>query len=342
MKLLAIPAVMALLTGSTFAHSWLECVDTKVENKEYAKAHPSATLKQTCKGSPRNKVHNGDWIAESTYYSYNFNTKYACRDNQRVPGQTAPGAPMATATPGEKLTMRFWGNGHSRWDIGSPNHRDPGLVRIFWAGKPETEIVYAKDLNEKYWIPGAQGNFSGDAVTEITGNHMNEKANYFEFTVPEKIQNGRHMMVWAWAWKASMVDGKHGNPNVYDESWDNAWGTCFDLQIVNSKYTEAANPDILNNQKGYSDAKMEKKLETTICSKTCLRGGIKGQECTGSSCPPCWYKNEGQINCFDYTSGTTCPFPNAWDCKKGGTSFSKREAEEVHNHAKKHRRNNKL
>jgi hypothetical protein len=144
---------------------------------------------------------------------------------------------MATASPGDTLTLRFWGNGHSRWDIGSPNHRDPGLVRVFWAGKPETEIKYAKDLNEKYWIPGAQGNFSGDAVTEITGNHMNEKANYFEFTLPEKIQNGVHMMVWAWAWKASMIEGKEGNPDVYDDSWDNAWGTCFDIKIVNSHYT---------------------------------------------------------------------------------------------------------
>jgi hypothetical protein len=44
MKLLAIPAVMAMLTGSAFAHSWLECVDTVIQDKEYAKAHPSATL----------------------------------------------------------------------------------------------------------------------------------------------------------------------------------------------------------------------------------------------------------------------------------------------------------
>lgn len=191
---------------------------------------------QTCNGYPRNKVHNGDWISESSYYSYNFNTEYACRDGQRTAGQAA-GAPMATASPGDTLLMRFWGNGHSRWDIGSPNHRDPGLVRIFWAGKPETEIVHATDLTEEYWIPGAQGNFSGDAVTEINGNTMNEKANYFSFVLPEKIQNGRHMMVWSWAWKESLVDGEKGDANVYDSSWDNAWGTCFDIQIENSTFT---------------------------------------------------------------------------------------------------------
>lgn len=146
---------------------------------------------------------------------------------------------MATATPGQTLDMRFWGNGHSRWDIGSPNHRDPGLVRIFWAGKPETEIVYAKDLNEKYWIPGAQGNFSTDAIIDISpnGKTMNEKANFYEFTLPEKIQNGRHSMVWAWAWKQSMVPGTSGDPNVFDTNWDNAWVTCFDIQITGSKFT---------------------------------------------------------------------------------------------------------
>ena len=146
---------------------------------------------------------------------------------------------MATASPGDKLLMRFWGNGHSTYNKGSPKNRDPGLVRIFWAGKPGKEIVYASDLTEKYWIPGAQGNFSGDAVNYINAQgKLVEPANYFVFHVPEKIQNGRHMMVWAWAWKASMIEGAtHGNPDVYDAGWDNAWGTCFDIQIVNSKYT---------------------------------------------------------------------------------------------------------
>jgi len=319
--------------------------------------------KQTCKGFPRNKVHNGDWIAESSYYSYNFNTEYACREGQRAPGQ-APGAPMATASPGDTLLMRFWGNGHSRWDIGSPNHRDPGLVRIFWAGKPETEIVKAVDLTEEYWIPGAQGNFSGDAVTEITngGKNMNEKANYFTFTLPEKIQNGRHMMVWAWAWKASLVDGEKGDPNVYDASWDNAWGTCFDIQIENSSYkgapsclflslpppptapanirTEKANTDILCNKPGYSKESATRKTASATCSQTCYKGGMvrNDMKCTGSGCPPCWYKNADYVTCYDYDSAGKCPFAGAFDCKTGSYAATKRDVLSQH---RKHRRHNR-
>ncbi|KAA8914906.1 hypothetical protein FN846DRAFT_925585 [Sphaerosporella brunnea] len=335
MKLLS---VLAVLAGSAAAHSWLECVDTVVPNKAEYKAHPSENVVQKCKGYPRNKVHNGDWIAESSYYSYGFNTEFACREGQRVPGQTAPGAPMATAKPGDKLLMRFWGNGHTRWDIGSPNHRDPGLVRIFWAGKPETEITKLNQLNEAYWIPGAQANFSADTITELTdnGRHMNEKANYFTFQVPEKIQNGRHMMVWSWAWKASLLNGKHRDANVYDDSWDNAWGTCFDLMITDSTYTEKANPDILVNNPSYNAKATDSKAQNEICSQTCYRGGMKDQACKGKDCPPCWYKTEGQVNCFAYSSGTNCPWTGAFDCKKGQMAVtSKREV--AQHHARKHR-----
>lgn len=44
MQLVFIPALMAFMVSSVAAHSWLECVDTVVQNKDYAKAHPSETL----------------------------------------------------------------------------------------------------------------------------------------------------------------------------------------------------------------------------------------------------------------------------------------------------------
>jgi len=267
---------------------------------------------------------------------------------------------MATASPGDTLLMRYWGNGHTRWDIGSPNHRDPGLVRIFWAGKPETEIVYAKDLNEAYWIPGAQGNFSADTVTEITndGKNMNEKANYFSFTIPEKIQNGRQSMVWAWAWKPSLVNGEKGDPNVYDASWDNAWGTCFDIQIEGSTFTgtslaraqppywraianpfpaDEANTDILYNKPGFDKEAASKKTANEVCSVSCYKGGMvqDSMKCTGNDCPPCRYKSNGEATCYDYTSAGACPFSGAFDCKTGAFA-TKRDV--LTNH--KHRRHN--
>ena len=44
MKFITVPAVLAMLVSQVAAHSWLECVDTKVENKAWAEAHPSETM----------------------------------------------------------------------------------------------------------------------------------------------------------------------------------------------------------------------------------------------------------------------------------------------------------
>lgn len=67
---------------------------------------------------------------------------------------------------------------------------------------------------------------------------------------------------------------------------------------------------------------------------------MKDQPCSGASCPPCWYRNEGQTNCFAYNGAGQCPFPGGWDCSKGASAVSKREA--LHAHARKHRRANKF
>jgi len=44
MQMLAFSTLLTLMVGSVAAHSWLECVDTVVKNKDYAKAHPSSEL----------------------------------------------------------------------------------------------------------------------------------------------------------------------------------------------------------------------------------------------------------------------------------------------------------
>lgn len=223
---------------------------------------------ELCDGYPKNiptrpvagLVRPSDWIDESSNYAYGFDeyedpndpsTRLACKACQREERSDVP--PAATATPGQKLLMRHWGNGHSTWDplYANPKGRDPGVVRIYWAGQKETPIKYYKDLNEANWIPGAQANFSEGAITYYADRYngespdgrpdqklMKEFANYFEFTVPEDIETGRHQMVWAWAWDDSLkFDPAQGHkpvdPNVYDDSFELSWGTCFDLYIEN-------------------------------------------------------------------------------------------------------------
>lgn len=194
-------------------------------------------------------------MTESQQYSYGFDeyedpndpeTRLACKACQR--GDDREGAlPAATAVPGQKLLMRHWGNGHSTSDgtWANPKNKHPGLIRIYWAGKKETPLKYYKDLNEANWIPGAQAPFQEGAITYYgqepapgrpEDKLMKEHANYFEFTVPTDIESGTHKMVWGWAWKDSLTStGQHSetcDKNVYDDSFDLEYGTCFDLVIV--------------------------------------------------------------------------------------------------------------
>lgn len=110
---------------------------------------------------------------------------------------------------------------------------------MYWGGAPEVELKYKSDLTQKNWLRGAQANFSADTVTLITGNTMAEKANYFNFEIPQDIQNGRHMMVWVWAWSQGLeVNDADFNPNEdYDKSWMNSYSTCFDVMVTGSDST---------------------------------------------------------------------------------------------------------
>lgn len=68
---------------------------------------------------------------------------------------------------------------------------------------------------------------------------MNEKANYMTLVLPTNIENGRHMMVWVWAWSLGLdVNSPNFNPATdYDNRWANSYSTCFDIEIVGSSYT---------------------------------------------------------------------------------------------------------
>ncbi|RPB01619.1 hypothetical protein L873DRAFT_1675563 [Choiromyces venosus 120613-1] len=324
-------SLISVLAATVSAHSWLECVDTDVSNLEAAKANPALDVQQTCKGFPRNKVSNGDWIQESKTYLWDLNNNamnpdgLACRPSQT---NTYPaGVPMTTAKPGQTLRLRHWGNGHSRYDMGSPLHRDPGVVRLYHAGKKETEIRSKSELNENNWVKGAQSNFSADAVIEVVGNKMNEKGNYFDWTIPSSLENGRHMFVWVWAWDMAVTSNPANfNPGTdYNNALMNSWTTCFDILIEGSSATGSTNTG--STVQPSSPVASSAPANNICASKTCLKGGMAAYTCTGSDCPACWYAAGDKYNCFDYKDGK-CPFGGAYDCKKnlqtrGATRFER-------------------
>ncbi|RPB29705.1 hypothetical protein L211DRAFT_775535 [Terfezia boudieri ATCC MYA-4762] len=298
--------VIALLVSTASSHSWCECVDD-ASNHDELKANPTtANLAPKCNGYPRNKVNNGDWIKESTYYLWDLSGdkasneqggRHACHPTQRDP--TYPdNVPAAKAKAGQSLRLRFWGNGHASYQWGRPLHKDPGLVRVYWAGTVNKEIVMASELTPDKMI--AEGNFSADAVTvPKDGNLPNDKANWMQLNLPVNMPQGRNMFVWTWA---PIWDSIRGD-------WINQYATCFDI-FVNGK-VEGDNPSPPPSEVKPVD-KSPKIKEN--CEKQCLRGGQSQFPCSGDSCPPCRYNG----SCFDYDSSGKCPnWAGGFDCKKG-------------------------
>lgn len=306
------------MAGSVLGHSWLECVKTtNIKRQGAALTDINVPLEQKCEGYPRNKVNNGDWIAESTHYLWDFNqhggqNAPACHTGQQKPGQAPKASQVAQVKPGETIKLRFWGNGHSRFNQGSPLNRDPGLVRVYWAGQKETELKSVKDLTKDRII--AEGNFSSPDSVILTdpANRMRlfEKGNYLDLKIPSNIQSGRHMMVWTWAWEKS----------AFTNEWTNNYSTCFDVEVsggssgapakgANSDNKPAAPAPAAGPAKQATNPAAEK------CAQACFRGGQTQYSCSGANCPPCRYPAGSNFNCFDYKAGGQCPFPGGYDCK---------------------------
>lgn len=310
---------VALMAGSALGHSWLECVKTtNIKKQGAALTDINVPLEQSCEGYPRNKVNNGDWIAESTHYLWDFKqhggeNAPACHSGQNKPGQADKAKAIAQVKPGETIKLRHWGNGHSRFNQGSPLNRDPGFVRVYWAGKKETELKNFKDLSGDKMI--AEGNFSSPDAVILTNpaNKMQlfEKGNYLDLKIPSNIETGRHMMVWTWAWEK----------NAFTNQWVNNYSTCFDI-IVSGGSSSPAPAKGGSTDKTPAPATPAKSQTAPAnpaaekCAQACFRGGQTQYSCTGASCPPCRYAAGSNFNCFDYKAGSSeCPWAGGYDCK---------------------------
>lgn len=178
---------------------------------------------EKCHGWPRAKANPGNWIDESSNFSWNIAAKTfegdrsACHPSQRSPSQLAD-APMATASAGETIKLRYGGNGHTRGATAGANN-DPGLVSVYWAGAAETEISTIDefvDANRIGQAGFAADSFSYPADTSIISpaQGLVDKGNWMDLTMPDDIEPGRHMMVWVWSFNDAPQ-----------------WSTCFDVQI---------------------------------------------------------------------------------------------------------------
>ncbi|KAF8465361.1 hypothetical protein BDZ91DRAFT_236375 [Kalaharituber pfeilii] len=309
MKSILSAAIFAagLFLSTTTGHSWLECTKDEVIEYDKIKADPSQQLKVVCHGFPRNKVNNGDWIAESSNYLWDLASERATNEpgGRRAchPGQRTAiyvdKAPIAKVKAGETLRLRFWGNGHTSYAYGRPLHQDPGLVRVYHIPSGDGNILASELTVDKLM---SEGNFSADAVSRPKeGNLPDDKANWMSLTIPPNFGSGRKMFVWAWA---PIKDDFQGG-------WRNRYTTCFDFDIAGKVEGANNNPAPPPPPKPIEDPK---KKVNEQCAKTCYRGGMKEHPCAGGNCPPCRYGE----SCFEYDSSGKCPsWAGGFDCIKG-------------------------
>ncbi|KAJ3039731.1 hypothetical protein HDV00_011963 [Rhizophlyctis rosea] len=322
------------------AHSWLDCVKTQRNNYNSLKQNPNQQVDDTCIGWPRNHPNPGDWLKLTLKENFLWPLKeagntYACHPGQRSSNTYLTNAPMATATPGETLILKYPANGHSRKQ-GSFTNRDPGKARVYWAGKAATELVKTTDLTASRII--AEAGFSDDNIVyNKPDGTFEEKASYFSVKLPSGMGEGRHMLVWTWAW----------DYNQSTQKWEDTYSTCFDVLVKGgsggtgtttkgSTTTKTAVKTTTKKASTTAATKTTKKTTTVkrtstttikptstatsaVCSGTGYQGGMQQYPCKGSACAPCWYgpRAEGGYGAFSYVDGK-CPWTGGWDCGKGG------------------------
>ncbi|KAJ3047530.1 hypothetical protein HK097_011455 [Rhizophlyctis rosea] len=337
------PATLLTLTLPLLAtaHSWLDCVKTSRQNHAALLQNPNQSVRDTCNGWPRNHPNPGDWLQLTLKENFLWPLKeggntYACHPGQRSSSSYLSNAPMATAVPGETLVLKYPANGHARKE-GSFTNRDPGKVRVYWAGKPATELVKTSDLTSSRII--AEKGFSDEAIIYVKPDgSFEEKANYFSAKLPSGMGEGRHMLVWTWAWDLNKSTGR----------WEDVYSTCFDVLVKGNggsggavtttkptatktttkaaastrKTTIRVITKVITHTKSKTTTTSKKATATStssVCSAQGYQGGMSQYPCTGSACAPCRYgpRTEGGYSAFSYTDGK-CPWTGGWDCGKGG------------------------
>lgn len=125
---------------------------------------------------------------------------------------------MATTTPGGSIKLMFGGNGHSR-GANVDGSGGAGTVAVYWKGSKEKEIEDIKELNKENRLK--EIGFADEAFIWPEDNNiktpdqgMLDKGNWMTVDMPNDMEKGRHMFVWAWEYG--------GQPR---------WSTCFDVMI---------------------------------------------------------------------------------------------------------------
>ncbi|KAI1516541.1 DUF4670 multi-domain protein [Pyrenophora tritici-repentis] len=246
-----ITIVLASLLTITSAHSWLHC--TSFNNTDLIKWMEGNATESNgkmildpifpewahlCSGFSRYKANPGNWINESSAYAWSpsiHNSTHACHPDQRAPIQLLKfnetghsdhynPAPMATARAGGSIKLMFGGNGHSRGDFGGVQKSGPGMVRVYWKGGVEREIVRVRELTKKNLLQEngfAEESYVWPPDKNVTkAPAMKDKGNWQTVWLPKGMEPGRHMMVWVWS-----IQGDQPS-----------WTTCFDVMIEDHQY----------------------------------------------------------------------------------------------------------
>ncbi|KAJ1737682.1 hypothetical protein LPJ72_000251 [Coemansia sp. Benny D160-2] len=207
--------VLASLSASVLAHSWIDCVKYDPYNKAclgYARGYPG-------RNSP---------VAIDSVYPYIFNaqpkTQIMCNPKQQSSASDyTANFPMAVAQPGETIYTAWEANGHL-------NNASPTKVQILYYADSSKQFA---DVSERTTAPvAASFNYATDQNCFVPSQPNTSCLG--SWVVPKNLVPGKtYHFVWFWYY--------NGNPVG---EW---YSTCFDMQIKDSSHVvkTAAMADIM-------------------------------------------------------------------------------------------------
>jgi hypothetical protein len=214
MKISVVFIVLALALGAS-AHSWLDCINVTNPNTVTNLGN------MQCNGYPRGYVGRSNpdanmWKMEGmSPTSNNFYNFPACRNTNR---QYSAQFPMLRLRAGEKMTVAYTPNGHTRWHRPPPPN-GPRDMWVKWSGVANQDLRTMRDvLNAPSLL---QVIFDQPCHSRTTGRELDSSGGICQadVTIPAGTPPGIYQLVWWWPFRFSGA--------VVED-----YTTCWDVEVL--------------------------------------------------------------------------------------------------------------
>jgi len=251
---------VVVLAVSVSAHTWLDCVN--VTNPLTV----SNLNDMRCSGYPRGYVgrsrpDDNMWKIEGMSPNSNQFLNYpACRWN--TPRYTSQ-FPMLKMRAGQKMTIAYTPNGHTRWHRPPPPN-GPREMWVKWSGRANTELRTMQEvLNAPTLL---QVTFDVPCHSRRDGRELDSSGGICQadVTIPANTPSGVYQLVWWWPFRFSGA--------VVED-----YTTCWDVEVTGTSNTGGSSGSNTGSSSGSSSS--------SSGSSSSGSSGTSGGSSSGGSVP---------------------------------------------------------